>query len=142
MGFSSAPSVGQACLTTARSILVAIRLGFGLSVTLRPVWLLPGMRSPLAGRGPWGIDVVVRETTEGDNATLGGITFTMPFWNEGFAAIGQEYPDVRQDQFHNDILSAIERVLAEGSRTRDLGGRVGTREVGEAIAAIRLSVAG
>jgi tartrate dehydrogenase/decarboxylase/D-malate dehydrogenase len=35
-----------------------------------------------------------------------GIVFTMPFWDERFAAIGSEFPDVRTDQFHVDILSA------------------------------------
>ena len=35
-----------------------------------------------------------------------GITFTMPYWDERFAAIGQNYPDVRQDQYHIDILCA------------------------------------
>ena len=34
------------------------------------------------------------------------------------------------------ILSAIEKVLAQGPRTRDLGGTASTTEVGEAIAAI------
>jgi tartrate dehydrogenase/decarboxylase/D-malate dehydrogenase len=35
-----------------------------------------------------------------------GITFTMPYWDERFAAIGQDYPDVRRDQYHIDILCA------------------------------------
>ncbi|TQF80377.1 tartrate dehydrogenase [Elioraea sp. Yellowstone] len=35
-----------------------------------------------------------------------GITFTMPYWDERFAAIGADYPDVRQDQYHIDILTA------------------------------------
>jgi tartrate dehydrogenase/decarboxylase/D-malate dehydrogenase len=35
-----------------------------------------------------------------------GIIHTMPFWDERFAAIQVEYPDVRADQFHIDILSA------------------------------------
>jgi len=35
-----------------------------------------------------------------------GIIHTMPFWDERFAAIGKEYPDVRTDQFHIDILTA------------------------------------
>ena len=33
------------------------------------------------------------------------------------------------------IVAAIERVLKEGPRTRDLGGGAGTEEVGKAIAA-------
>lgn len=261
-------------------LLIPIRRCFDQYVNLRPVRLLPGMKSPLAGRGPEDIDfIVVRENTEGEYSSQGGrmfagterefviqesvftrigvdrilryafelarsrpkkhltsatksngITFTMPYWDERFAAIGRDYPDVRQDQFHIDILCAhfvqhpdwfdvvvgsnlfgdilsdlgpavagsigvapsanidperrfpsmfepvhgsapdiagkgvanpiaqiwsgammldhlgegeaaaailraIERVLAEGPRTRDLGGQAGTREVGEAIAA-------
>ena len=35
-----------------------------------------------------------------------GIIYTMPFWDERFATIAKEYPDVRTDQFHIDILTA------------------------------------
>ena len=35
-----------------------------------------------------------------------GIIYTMPFWDERFAAISKEYPEIRTDQFHIDILSA------------------------------------
>jgi tartrate dehydrogenase/decarboxylase / D-malate dehydrogenase len=35
-----------------------------------------------------------------------GITFTMPYWDERFAAIGKDYPDIRTDQYHIDILCA------------------------------------
>jgi len=35
-----------------------------------------------------------------------GIIHTMPFWDERFRAIAGEYPDVRTDQFHIDILTA------------------------------------
>jgi tartrate dehydrogenase/decarboxylase/D-malate dehydrogenase len=35
-----------------------------------------------------------------------GIIYTMPFWDERFAAVAKEYPDIRTDQFHIDILSA------------------------------------
>ena len=35
-----------------------------------------------------------------------GIIFTMPFWDERFRAISSEFPDVRTDQFHIDILTA------------------------------------
>ena len=124
-------------------LLIPIRRSFDQYVNLRPVRLLPGMRSPLAGRGPEDIDfIVVRENTEGEYSSQGGrmfagterefviqesvftrigvdrilryafalarsrpkkhltsatksngITFTMPYWDERFAAIGQEYPD-------------------------------------------------
>ena len=35
-----------------------------------------------------------------------GIVYTMPFWDERFAAISKEYADVKSDQFHIDILTA------------------------------------
>ncbi len=35
-----------------------------------------------------------------------GIFHSMPFWDERFAAISSEYPDVRADQYHIDILAA------------------------------------
>src|SRR3984957_5424198 len=35
-----------------------------------------------------------------------GIIYTMPFWDERFAAVAKEYPGIRTDQFHIDILSA------------------------------------
>ena len=35
-----------------------------------------------------------------------GIVFTMPFWDERFAAVSKNYPDVKTDQYHIDILSA------------------------------------
>jgi len=35
-----------------------------------------------------------------------GIIHTMPYWDERFAALSKEYPDVVTDQFHIDILTA------------------------------------
>jgi tartrate dehydrogenase/decarboxylase/D-malate dehydrogenase len=35
-----------------------------------------------------------------------GIIHTMPFWDERFSAVKKDYPDVRTDQFHIDILTA------------------------------------
>jgi tartrate dehydrogenase/decarboxylase / D-malate dehydrogenase len=35
-----------------------------------------------------------------------GLFYSMPFWDERFAAIGKEYPDVVADQYHIDILAA------------------------------------
>src|SRR5215469_2827762 len=34
------------------------------------------------------------------------IVYAMPFWDERFAAISKNYPDVKADQFHIDILTA------------------------------------
>ena len=35
-----------------------------------------------------------------------GITVTMPFWDERFRAMSAQYPEVRADQYHVDILTA------------------------------------
>jgi tartrate dehydrogenase/decarboxylase/D-malate dehydrogenase len=35
-----------------------------------------------------------------------GITVTMPYWDERFHLMAKEYPDVRVDQYHIDILTA------------------------------------
>ncbi|MNZ48689.1 Tartrate dehydrogenase/decarboxylase [compost metagenome] len=37
---------------------------------------------------------------------------------------------------HDDILRAIEQVIAEGRVTRDMGGEQSTQQVGEAIAGL------
>ena len=89
-----------------------------------------------------------------------GIAISMPWWDGRADAVGQGYPEITVDKQHidiltarfvmqpqrfdvvvtshlfGDILSAIEQVLAQGPRTRDLGGTASTTEVGEAIAAI------
>ena len=137
-------------------LLIPIRRGFDQYVNLRPCKLLPGVRTPLAGRTEADIDFyVVRENTEGEYSSVGGrmfegtdrefvsqqtvltrhgtdrilkyafelamtrpkkhltsatksngITFTMPYWDERFAAMAKNYPDIRTDQFHIDILCA------------------------------------
>ena len=35
-----------------------------------------------------------------------GIIHTMPFWDDCFRALAAEYPDIRTDQYHIDILTA------------------------------------
>ena len=136
-------------------LLIPIRRGFKEYVNLRPVRLLEGITSPLAGRKAGEIDfVIVRENSEGEYSEVGGrvnrnteldmaiqeviftrhavdriiryafelartrkkhvtsatksngIVYAMPFWDERFAAISKEYPDVKADQFHIDILTA------------------------------------
>lgn len=137
-------------------LLIPIRRTFRQYVNLRPVRLLKGITSPLAGRSPEDIDFyIVRENNEGEYSEIGGrlyqgtamemavqetvftragvdlvmryafelarsrpkkhltsatksngIIHTMPFWDERFATIKHEYPDVRTDQFHIDILTA------------------------------------
>jgi len=137
-------------------LLIPIRRTFDQYVNLRPVRLLPGIRSPLAGRTGKDIDfVIIRENTEGEYSQIGGrlcasterevvvqesvftrtgvdrvmrfafdlarrrarkhltsatksngIIHTMPFWDERFRAISEDFPDVKTSQYHIDILSA------------------------------------
>ncbi|HEX6978020.1 MAG TPA: tartrate dehydrogenase [Alphaproteobacteria bacterium] len=136
-------------------LLVPIRRGFQQYVNLRPVRLLKGLESPLKGRGPADIDmVIVRENVEGEYSEIGGrlnrgtedelvvqqavftrkgcdrimryafelarkrrkhvtsatksngISISMPYWDERFAAMKQNYPDVKTAQYHIDILCA------------------------------------
>ncbi len=137
-------------------LLIPIRRHFQQYVNLRPVRLLPGIRSPLAERQTEDIDFyIVRENNEGEYSQIGGrlyegtereiviqesiftrqgvdrilryafklaqsrpkkhltsatksngIIHTMPFWDQRFKAIAQEFRDVSTDQYHIDILSA------------------------------------
>ncbi|PXY21005.1 tartrate dehydrogenase [Prauserella muralis] len=144
-------------------LLIPIRRAFSQYVNLRPVRLLPGTSSVLAGRGAEELEmVIVRENSEGEYSTLGGrhnagqpgefalqesvftrvgveriiryafelarartgrvtsatksngIIHTMPFWDEVFAAVAAEYPDVSSDQCHIDALAA--RVVQQPDR--------------------------
>ena len=56
--------------------LLQFRRAFDQYINLRPCRLMPGIRSPLAGRGPGDIDFyVVRENTEGEYSSVGGRMF-------------------------------------------------------------------
>jgi tartrate dehydrogenase/decarboxylase/D-malate dehydrogenase len=140
--------------------LIRFRRDFDQYVNLRPVRLMPGIRSPLADRSPGDIDYyVVRENTEGEYSSVGGrmfegteretvvqmstftrkgvdrimkfafelalrrprrhvtsatksngISITMPYWDERFAAMGKQYPQVQTSQYHIDGLT-IQMVL-------------------------------
>ncbi len=142
--------------TSLWGLLIPIRRGFDQYASVRPCKLMPGARTPLAGRGEADIDfVVVRENTEGEYSAIGGrmfdgtehefvsqqsvfsrrgtdrimryafelartrprrhvtsatksngITISMPYWDERFAAMKADYPDVATAQFHIDILCA------------------------------------
>ncbi len=53
-------------------LILPIRKGFDQYVGLRPIRLLPGVDSPLAGRGPADVDMVcVRENSEGEYSGVG-----------------------------------------------------------------------
>ena len=136
--------------------LIKFRREFDQYVNMRPVRLMPGIRSPLADRKPGDIDfIVVRENTEGEYSSIGGrafegtdrevvmqqstfsrkgvdrilkfayelamkrpkkhltsatksngISITMPYWDERVEAMSRNYPDIRTDKYHIDILSA------------------------------------
>ena len=136
-------------------LLLPIRRQFQQYANVRPVRLMPGVRTPLADRKVGDIDfVVVRENTEGEYSSIGGTmnegtdeeavvqlsTFTrkgvdrimryafelaqtrgrhvtsatksnglaisMPYWDRRFAEMARNYPDIRTDAYHIDILSA------------------------------------
>ena len=136
-------------------LLIPIRRGFHQYINLRPVRLLKGVKSPLAGRGPADIDMlIVRENNEGEYSEIGGrlykgapeemavqqaiftrkgcdrvmrfafeqalkrrqhvtsatksngIIHSMPYWDERFAAMAKAYPSVKTAQYHIDILTA------------------------------------
>jgi tartrate dehydrogenase/decarboxylase/D-malate dehydrogenase len=54
-------------------LLLPLRRGLRQYACVRPVKLLPGIRTPLADRGPRDIDfVIVRENNEGEYSQLGG----------------------------------------------------------------------
>ena len=56
--------------------LLKFRREFDQYVNLRPVRLMPGVPSPLAGRKPGDIDFwIVRENTEGEYSSIGGRMF-------------------------------------------------------------------
>lgn len=136
--------------------LLKFRREFDQYVNLRPVRLMPGVPSPLAGKKVGDIDFyVVRENTEGEYTALGGrmyegteretviqesvfsrkgtdrilkyafdlaqsrpkkhltsatksngIAISMPYWDERVEAMAKQYPDVRWDKYHIDILTA------------------------------------
>jgi tartrate dehydrogenase/decarboxylase/D-malate dehydrogenase len=136
-------------------LLIPIRREFNQYANVRPVKLMPGVRSPLAGRTSDDIDMlIVRENTEGEYSTVGGIrdegtdteravqesvfsrkgvdrilryafeaakrrrehvssatksngiAITMPYWDKRFAAIAEEYKEIKTAQYHIDILAA------------------------------------
>ena len=71
LGAIGHPSVPPGVLE--RGLLLTLRFELDHHVNLRPVKLYPGVRTPLAGKGPEHIDMVVcREGTEGPYAGAGG----------------------------------------------------------------------
>ncbi len=72
LGAVGDPSVPPGVLE--RGLLLKLRFELDHHVNLRPVKLYPGVSTPLAGKGPEHIDLVVcREGTEGPYAGAGGV---------------------------------------------------------------------
>jgi tartrate dehydrogenase/decarboxylase/D-malate dehydrogenase len=70
LGAIGAPGVPDGI---SAALILAIRQRFDQYVNLRPMRLLPGIASPLAGRGAADIDMVcVRENSEGEYSGVGG----------------------------------------------------------------------
>ena len=90
-------------------LLIPIRRQFRQCVNLRPVRLLPGVRTPLADRVPADIDfVIVRENNEGEYSEIGGRLY------EGT-------PDelaVQQSIFTREGVDRVLRYAFELARTR------------------------
>src|SRR5581483_11997878 len=62
--------------TTLNGLLLPIRRDFDQYANVRPAYLYPGVKSPLAGREGGQIDmVIVRENTEGEYAQVGGFVY-------------------------------------------------------------------
>ncbi len=137
-------------------LLIPIRRHMDQYANVRPVRLLKGIQSPLAGRSAEDIDfIVVRENVEGEYSEIGGrifegsdrefvsqqsvftrqgvdrimryafelaatrkrgkvtsatksngIVHTMPYWDERFKLMSEQFPDIETDQYHIDILTA------------------------------------
>ena len=61
---------------TLHGLILPIRRQFDQGICLRPSLLFDGVESPLAGKGPGDIDLVVfRENTEGEYANMGGFMY-------------------------------------------------------------------
>ena len=66
-----------------------------------------------------------------------GISITMPFWDERFAAVGADFPDVRTNQFHIDALCA--RLVG---RPRDFDVMVGSNLFGDILSDLAPALCG
>ncbi len=136
-------------------LLIPIRREFDQYANVRPVKLMPGVRSPLANISPEDVNIlIVRENTEGEYSSRGrtenegtedetviqesvftrkgtdriikyafeqalkrgkhvtsatksnGLAITMPFWDKRFELMAAQFPNVKTDQYHIDILVA------------------------------------
>jgi tartrate dehydrogenase/decarboxylase/D-malate dehydrogenase len=105
--------LGPACTGT---------IGIAPSANINPERLYPSMFEPVHGSAP---DIYGRNLANPIGAIWSGAMML------GFLANGREHYNAA----HAAIIRAMEAVILEGPRTRDLGGNAGTSEVGIAIAA-------
>ena len=101
--------LGPACTGT---------IGIAPSANLNPERNFPSLFEPVHGSAP----------------DIYGQNIANPIAMVWSAALMLDF--LGQRAAHDAILRAIEQVLAQGPRTRDLGGQASTTEIGEAIAAI------
>jgi tartrate dehydrogenase/decarboxylase/D-malate dehydrogenase len=167
-------------------LLIPVRRAFSQYVNLRPVRLLPGTTSALAGRTADELEmVIVRENSEGEYSEIGGrhnagnpgefvlqesvftrvgveriiryafdlartrtgrvcsatksngLIHSMPFWDEIFASVAAEYPDVAAEQCHVDALAA--RMVLQPDR---LDVVVGSNLFGDILSDLAAAVTG
>ena len=58
---------------TLHGLLLPMRRAFDQAISIRPVYLYPGVKSPIAGKAAGQIDIVIfRENVEGEYAPVGG----------------------------------------------------------------------
>jgi tartrate dehydrogenase/decarboxylase/D-malate dehydrogenase len=105
--------LGPACAGT---------IGIAASANLNPERAFPSLFEPVHGSAP---DIAGKKVAN-PIATIWTGALLLDFLGNG---------DPRHRAAHDAILSAVETTLAEGPRTRDLGGNASTSEVGEAVAA-------
>jgi tartrate dehydrogenase/decarboxylase/D-malate dehydrogenase len=102
---------------TLWGLLLPIRQGFDQYVNVRPMRLLPGVQSPLAGKGPAEINLLcIRENTEGEYAGVGGRVHqqqaeevaiqTMVFTRAGTERIIRYAFDYARQHGHRKVTSA------------------------------------
>jgi tartrate dehydrogenase/decarboxylase/D-malate dehydrogenase len=167
-------------------LLIPVRRAFSQYVNLRPVRLLPGTTSALAGRSADELEmVIVRENSEGEYSEIGGrhnagqpsefvlqesvftrvgveriiryafelartrtgrvcsatksngLIHSMPYWDEIFALVAADYPDVKAEQCHVDALAA--RMVLQPDR---LDVVVGSNLFGDILSDLAAAVTG
>ena len=100
---------------TLQGLLLPMRRAFDQGVCVRPAYLHPGVTSPLAGKAPGDIDLVIfRENTEGEYAPVGGRLYP-----------GTPYETVIQaNVFTRRGAERIIRAAFEHCRRRNRGNKV------------------